>query len=80
MAKTQELKRELRTIDNPVVDAYIRYLKEGTDYQHVVQEEGAQARRLLRDAAKRRAIERLEMRKQRRGWHRITHRVAFEET
>lgn len=65
MLGTQGLKGKLKTIDNPVVDAYIKYLKEGTDYQHVMQRESRQARLMLRKAAKQRAIERLQTQEQR---------------
>jgi hypothetical protein len=50
----------IKTIENPVVDAYLKYLEDGkTDYFVVIERESRKGRQALRQAARRRA-ERLQ--------------------
>jgi len=44
-------KNTFHAVDNPVVDAYLKYLETGTDYRPVLQDEQEKSRKALQDAA-----------------------------
>ncbi len=49
-----------QTIENPVVDAYLEFLKDGkTDYAVVLRSELRKSKKALRETARKRAISRL---------------------
>jgi hypothetical protein len=51
----------IKTIENPVLDAYLKYLEDGkTDYLVVLEREAKRGREALRQSAKRRASQRLQ--------------------